>query len=153
MHGDKIFALVRTDAGGAAAPGHLDAADRHAPAGVEARPLKQMSGRSEFGEVFFTDARVPVSEVLGDRRRRLATAMLLLSFERGASAIGQYTEFRSSSTTIVDLARKLGTARPDPVLRQTAGRACSPTWSACGYTRCTCSRRSSRAGTSGSRRR
>ena len=38
--------------------------DMHGP-GVEVRPLRQMTGEAEFNEVYFTDARVPVSETLG----------------------------------------------------------------------------------------
>jgi alkylation response protein AidB-like acyl-CoA dehydrogenase len=34
--------------------------------GVETRPLRQMTGDAEFNEVYFTDARVPDSERLGD---------------------------------------------------------------------------------------
>ncbi len=116
VHGDKIFAMVRTQPGSEKHRGiSMLLIDMHQP-GVEARPLKQMSGASEFGEVFFTDARVPATEVLGAVDDGWRTAMLLLSFERGASAISQYTEFRRQYDQIVDVARALGRDR-DPVLR------------------------------------
>ena len=121
VHGDKIFTMVRTDSG---SERHRDISmlliDMHQP-GVDARPLKQMSGASEFGEVFFTDARVPATEVLGGIDDGWRTAMLLLSFERGASGISQYTEFRRQYDAIVDLARKLG-RHTDPVLRDRLAR-------------------------------
>jgi len=121
VHGDKIFALVRTDPGSERHKGiSMLLIDMHQP-GVDARPLKQMSGASEFGEVFFTDARVPVTEVLGGIDDGWRTAMLLLSFERGASGISQYTEFRRQYDAIVDLARKLGRAG-EPVLRDRLAR-------------------------------
>jgi len=34
--------------------------------GVEVRPLRQMTGEAEFNEVYFTDARIPDEERLGD---------------------------------------------------------------------------------------
>ncbi len=121
VHGDKIFALVRTDTGSERHRGiSMLLIDMHQP-GVDARPLKQMSGASEFGEVFFTDARVPVTEVLGGIDDGWRTAMLLLSFERGASGISQYTEFRRQYDAIVDLARKLG-RHTDPVVRDRLAR-------------------------------
>ena len=43
---------------------------RHA--GVTVRPLRQITGESEFGEVFFEDARVPTREPGRADRRRLA---------------------------------------------------------------------------------
>jgi alkylation response protein AidB-like acyl-CoA dehydrogenase len=89
--------------------------DMHQP-GVDARPLKQMSGASEFGEVFFTDARVPSRDCLGRIGDGWRTAMLLLSFERGASGISQYTEFRRQYDEIVEVARKLGRDQ-DPIVR------------------------------------
>jgi alkylation response protein AidB-like acyl-CoA dehydrogenase len=128
MHGDKIFTLARTGP---------SEGSRHAgismllvdmeQEGVEARPLKQMTGESEFGEVFFTDALCPTTEVLGGEGNGWGTAMLLLSFERGSSAIGQYTEFRNQWDAVVQLAKQLDRdGRPsslDPVLRQNLAAA------------------------------
>ena len=123
MHGDKIFVMARTGP---------PEGSRHAgismlmvdmdQKGVEARPLKQMSGASEFGEVFFTDATCPVTEVLGGEGNGWQVAMLLLSFERGSSAIGQYTEFRRMwdevAAVAADTDRDGAPAAKDPVLRQ-----------------------------------
>ncbi len=124
MHGDKIFTLARTSSpeGGKKHAGiSMLLVDMHQP-GVEARPLKQMTGASEFGEVFFTDATVPTTEVLGGEGNGWATAMLLLSFERGSSAIGQYTEFRKMWEEVVRVAEQVDRdgrpASQDPVLRQ-----------------------------------
>jgi len=123
MHGDKIFTLARTGQGeGKKHQGiSMLLVDMHQP-GVEARPLKQLTGASEFGEVFFTDALCPVDEVLGGEGNGWQTAMLLLSFERGSSAIGQYTEFKRMWDEVATVARGLDRdgrpASKDPVLRQ-----------------------------------
>jgi alkylation response protein AidB-like acyl-CoA dehydrogenase len=123
MHGDKIFTLARTgpSEGSRHAGISMLLVDMKQP-GVEARPLKQMSGASEFGEVFFTDATCPVTEVLGGEGNGWQTAMLLLSFERGSSAIGQYTEFRKMWDVVARAAqgtdRDGSPAAQDPVLRQ-----------------------------------
>jgi len=124
MQGDKIFTLARTSSpeGGKKHAGiSMLLVDMHQP-GISARPLKQMTGASEFGEVFYTDATVPVTEILGGEGNGWATAMLLLSFERGSSAISQYTEFHKQWEEVVELAQTLDRdgqpAAKDPVLRQ-----------------------------------
>jgi alkylation response protein AidB-like acyl-CoA dehydrogenase len=123
MHGDKIFTLARTgpSEGSRHAGISMLLVDMKQP-GVEARPLKQMSGASEFGEVFFTDATCPITEVLGGEGNGWQTAMLLLSFERGSSAIGQYTEFRKMWDEVALAAKRTERdgepAAKDPVLRQ-----------------------------------
>ncbi|MET0629050.1 MAG: acyl-CoA dehydrogenase family protein [Acidimicrobiia bacterium] len=52
--------------------------DMHAP-GVEVRPLRQMTGEAEFNEVYFTDARIPDADRLGDEGDgwRVATTTLM----------------------------------------------------------------------------
>jgi alkylation response protein AidB-like acyl-CoA dehydrogenase len=81
-----------------------------------------MSGAYDFGEVFFTDTRVPADSVLGTPGEGWKVAMLLLSFERGSSALGQYTLFRRELDTVIDLARRVErNGRPaieDPGIRQ-----------------------------------
>ena len=129
MHGDKIFTMARTSTpeGGAKHAGiSMLLVDMH-QAGVQARPLKQMTGASEFGEVFFTDATVPQTEILGGEGAGWQTAMLLLSFERGSSAIGQYTEFRKQWNEVAGLAGQVQRdgrpAAQDPVIRQRLANA------------------------------
>ena len=123
MHGDRIFAMARTgpSEGSKHAGISMLLVDMHQD-GVESRPLKQMTGESEFGEVFFTDAHCPVDEVLGGEGNGWQVAMLLLSFERGSSAIGQYTEFHKQWEQVVKLAHEVRRdgrrAAEDPVLRQ-----------------------------------
>ena len=58
--------VVRTDAEAVKHAG-LTAfiVDMHAP-GVEVLPLRQMTGEAEFNEVFFTDVKIPASEMLGN---------------------------------------------------------------------------------------
>ena len=128
MHGDKIFTMARTgESGGSKHAGISMLLVDMKQTGVEARPLKQMTGASEFGEVWFTDALCPTTEVLGGEGNGWATAMLLLSFERGSSAIGQYTEFRKMWNEVVSVAREVDRdgrpASQDPVMRQKLSEA------------------------------
>lgn len=111
LHADKMFALVRTSVEDKRHRGITmlivdlkDETGAYVP-GVEVRPLKQMSGALDFGEVFFTDVRVPVRNVIGQEGAGWDVAMLLLSFERGASALPQYAAFRREVDDIIALAR------------------------------------------------
>jgi alkylation response protein AidB-like acyl-CoA dehydrogenase len=120
--GDCIFTLCRTDPVSIRHAGiSMLLIDMHSQ-GVEARPLRQLTGASEFGEVFFTDVRVPKSSTLGPVNGGWDVAMKLLSFERGASALGQYTTYLDEFRQIVDYVKtheRFGvTAAQDPVIRQ-----------------------------------
>jgi len=127
LHADRMFALVRTGDGEHKHQGlSMLLVDLHSP-GVDVRPLRQLSGANDFGEVFLDDVRVPRSQVLGTEGRGWDVAMLLLSFERGSSAIGQYTMYRNELDEIIDLARRTERdGRPvaeHPVIRQRIAQA------------------------------
>jgi len=83
-------------------------------AGIEVRPLRQMTGSAHFSEVFFTDVRIPHANVLGEVNGGWGVAMTTLANERtfmGGSkrALG--------AAELVDLARQHG-VDGDPVIRQ-----------------------------------
>jgi alkylation response protein AidB-like acyl-CoA dehydrogenase len=120
VFGDRIFALVRTEPGSTRHQGlSLLLIDMHQP-GVQARALKTMSGEEEFGEVFFTDARVPIADCLGGVGNGWRTAMLLLSFERGASGFSYHAAMRRMLDTMLPMLREArgGDVLGDPVHRQ-----------------------------------
>ena len=85
--------------------------------GVEIRPIVQITGGSEFNEVFFDDAATDADLVVGGEGNGWQVAMGPLGFERGASTLGQQTGFRQELDALVDLARATGVV-DDPVLRQ-----------------------------------
>jgi len=51
--------------------------------GIEVRPLRQMTGEAEFDEVFFTDAEVPATGLVGPLHGGWGVAMSVLTNERG----------------------------------------------------------------------
>lgn len=86
-------------------------------AGVEVRPIVQMTGSSEFSEVFFEGARTDAANVVGGRGEGWKVAMGTLAFERGASTLGQQHNFENELREILAIAKKNGAAE-DPVIRQ-----------------------------------
>jgi len=51
--------------------------------GIEVRPLRQMTGESEFDEVFFTDVQLPAANLLGPLHGGWGVGMAVLTSERG----------------------------------------------------------------------
>ncbi len=91
-------------------------------AGVEVRPIKMMGGDSEFNEVFFTDARCPKGNVVGEVNGGWMVAMTLLGNERGAGAAVTGISFRNELDKLMALAKERG-ATKDPVLRDRLAKA------------------------------
>lgn len=87
--------------------------DMKAP-GVTVRPLRQMTGASDFNEVFLTDVRVPENAVIGTVDRGWQVAVATLANERNWSTGGG--GLTSSARELADLADRRG--RMDPVIRQ-----------------------------------
>jgi alkylation response protein AidB-like acyl-CoA dehydrogenase len=114
---DHIFVLCRTDA---TAPKHRGITFLLCPMrqpGIEVRPIKMLSGESEFNEVFFTDARCSVGDVVGEVNGGWGVAMTLLGYERGESAAVFPIRFRADLDRLFELARLCGRDK-DPVIRQ-----------------------------------
>ena len=90
--------------------------------GVEIRPIIQLTGDSEFNEVFFTDARTDADLVVGEPGDGWRVAMGTLTFERGVSTLGQQIRYARELSGIVELAKKSG-AFDDPLIRERLTRA------------------------------
>jgi alkylation response protein AidB-like acyl-CoA dehydrogenase len=114
---DWIFVLTRTDPD---VPKHKGITfllcPMHQP-GVEVRPIAMMSGESEFNEVFFTGARCPKDNVVGEVNGGWAVAMTLLGYERGEAAATFPLMFRTELDRLMALAKERG-ATSDPRIRQ-----------------------------------
>ena len=119
---DWIFVLARTEPGSQRHQGLSLLLVPLRQAGVEVRPIRQITGSAEFNEVFFDGARTEGSLHLGAVGQGWKVAMSLLGFERGASTLGQQAHFQHELELLIEVAKSNGAAR-DPVLRQRIARA------------------------------
>lgn len=114
---DYCILVTRTDP---EAPKHAGLtyliADMSDP-GVEVRPLVQITGDPEFNELFFTDARFPVENRLGEEGDGWKVAMTTLMHERGTMAFSLQVQNRMTLDGLIELARKLERA-DDPAVRE-----------------------------------
>jgi alkylation response protein AidB-like acyl-CoA dehydrogenase len=99
--------------------------DMHQP-GVEVRPLKQITGSSEFAEVFFNNARVPAENIIGQEGQGWELAQTTLGFERGGSLLARVTRHQANMRRLVEVTRELSRDSvpilEDSVARQKLGR-------------------------------
>jgi alkylation response protein AidB-like acyl-CoA dehydrogenase len=121
---DYIFILCRTDPD---APKHAGISYLLCPMkqdGVEVRPIEQVDGSAEFCEVFFTEARCPIENVVGGVNNGWKVAMTTLGFERGTSATTGYRRFEKELEHIIGIAKENGKI-DDPLVRQSLAKAWS----------------------------
>jgi alkylation response protein AidB-like acyl-CoA dehydrogenase len=114
---DWAFVLCRTEPGSRGRQGLSYLLVPMRQAGVVVRPIRQMTGESEFNEVFFDGARTAADNIVGAPGDGWGVAMTTLGFERGVSTLGQQMDFSNELAAIVAVARRNGRAR-DPVIRQ-----------------------------------
>ena len=87
------------------------------PGRIEVRPIRQMTGTSEFNEVFLDGACARAEHVVGGEGNGWRVAMSLLGFERGVSTLAQQVGFAEELGRVVDLAVATGAVR-DAVVRE-----------------------------------
>ena len=85
--------------------------------GIEVRGIKQLTGTSEFNEVFFDNAECDAQDIVGQPGEGWAVAMGLLGFERGVSTLGQQMQFQNELNEVIVAAKDNGTNQ-DPMIRQ-----------------------------------
>src|SRR6516162_7364659 len=90
--------------------------------GIEVRPLRQITGETEFNELFFHDVRIPVENVLGQVNDGWNVAVSTLMFERGSYGARLHLVFKRNINRLIELARSVPrngrSAAEDPLIRQ-----------------------------------
>lgn len=119
--GTGIFVLARTDPDASKHRGITFLLCPLDVGGVDVRPIRTLTGSEEFCEVFFTDVRIPASDVVGVVHGGWAVATSLLGLERGEEAATNPIFFRAELDRLVGLARQRGVA-DDPIVRDRLAR-------------------------------
>ncbi|MDO8186830.1 acyl-CoA dehydrogenase family protein [Conexibacter sp. JD483] len=112
-HADWTFAVVRSEPGSERHKGLSYLLVPMDQPGVEIRPIVQITGTSEFSEVFFSDAVTAAENIVGAPGDGWRVALGTLAFERGVATLGQQIGFARELEEIADSARASG-AIDDP---------------------------------------
>jgi alkylation response protein AidB-like acyl-CoA dehydrogenase len=119
---DWCFLLARTEPGSRRSHGLSYLLVPMHQEGITVRPIRQLTGTSEFNEVFFDGARTEKNLVVGEAGDGWRVALATLAVERGAATLGQQVGFRRELDALLDVAR-CGEAGAEPVLRDKLARA------------------------------
>jgi alkylation response protein AidB-like acyl-CoA dehydrogenase len=117
-HADWCMLLCRTDPSTRRAKGiSCLLVDMKSP-GITVRPLRQITGESDFNEVFFENVRVPRENMLGELHEGWQIAVSALQNERGILyVLGMQILLTEQRDRLLDFARAQGAGR-DPLRRQ-----------------------------------
>jgi len=121
---DWCLLLVRTDGGAAKHKGiSCLAVDMRSP-GITWRPLVQLSGRSEFNELFLDQVRVPVENTIGPINGGWPLVRAALAHERGTLWAFEFKiRLQNAALALVDLYRGSTARRDLAALRQDVAQA------------------------------
>jgi alkylation response protein AidB-like acyl-CoA dehydrogenase len=117
MIADWAFVVVRTEEGSRGPKGLSYLLVPLDQPGIVRRPIRQMTGDSEFAELFFDGAVTDADNIVGGVGQGWAIAMATLGFERGVSTVVQQMQFGNELSALIEIARANGKAR-DPIIRQ-----------------------------------
>jgi alkylation response protein AidB-like acyl-CoA dehydrogenase len=101
---DMIFCLVRTEPDKPKHEGISYLIFSMKTPGIEVRPLRTMTGRAEFNEVFFTNVRVPRNQIVGKRGQGWLVANATLRYERGM--LGDPSQAQARLKALIDLMKQ-----------------------------------------------
>jgi alkylation response protein AidB-like acyl-CoA dehydrogenase len=122
VEADWCFVLARSEPGSRRSAGLSYLLVPMRQPGVTVRPIRQLTGTSEFNEVFFDGARTERGNVVGAPGDGWRVAKATLAIERGVATLGQLVGFRRELDRLLEVARR-GPARDDPLLRDRLARA------------------------------
>jgi len=88
--------------------------------GIEIRPIRNITGDTDFNEVFFDGAVTDRELVVGEVDRGWPVAMTLLGFERGETALHAPIRFRNELDRLIRLVRERGLDRDPDIRRRVA---------------------------------
>jgi alkylation response protein AidB-like acyl-CoA dehydrogenase len=92
--------------------------------GVEVRPIRQITGETEFCEIFMTDVAVPADRLVGEENAGWLIAQTTLATERGIGVVGLQQQLARAFEFLVQTAEQRPTpnasrALDDPAVRET----------------------------------
>ena len=119
---DYVFVIARTDPDSEKHKGLGFFLMKMDQPGIDVRGIEQLTGTSEFNEVFFDDAECDADDIVGKPGDGWKVAMGLLGFERGVSTLGQQMQFQNELNQVIDIAKENGTSE-DPMIRQRIAKA------------------------------
>ena len=114
---DWCFVLARTEPGSKRSAGLSMLLVPMRQPGITVRPIRQLTGTSEFNEVFFDAARTDAANVAGGIGDGWRVATATLAIERGAAMLGQQVGFRREFEALAAI------APDDPLVRDQLARA------------------------------
>jgi alkylation response protein AidB-like acyl-CoA dehydrogenase len=74
--------------------------------GIEVRPMRTLTGESEFSEMFLDEVRIPAGNVVGAENDGWRVAMVTFGFERGTAFVSELLGSMRLLADLVDIARK-----------------------------------------------
>lgn len=120
MHAKRCILLARTDPQARKQAGiSYFVLDMQTP-GVQVRPIRQATGRSEFAEVFLDDVVIPVTDRIGEENKGWQVAQTTLASERGLIVFEETERMRYQMETFQRHAQRTSAAwlRDDQLRRE-----------------------------------